>query len=601
MFSRLTKRPRDVTTIQAASILYGDWGTSKTYVVGIAFAVAGYSSFWLVVMLSLLNIVVALNYVIICRCYPGGGGVYASVQKRSKLLALVAAFFLIADYLVTASLSSLAAFTYLGVANPVFWAVVSILVVGILNYLGPRHTGNLAFIIVVPALILVLTLAYFSLPFLGDAVMSLQPLEPGFKINWIHFVSIVVGMSGIEAIANTTGVMPLNNPNDKEMSVTKTSTPAILSVMFEVTFFTAFFSLAAMALPNLSWENGTLSAPGHPDIRDYLLRYMGQTFVGELYSPQMGLLFGYVISIVFCILLLSAVNTAIVALVSLFFVMSRDGSIPPIFQKLNGFGVPILSLVVATLVPMLIVYIEADVASLANLYAVGFVGAIATNLGSTSTDSRLGIKKYERIFMFSAFLIMAAIELTLFIEKPNARNFAITILAIGLFLRALVQERQNKTARSKKVATRNYTVVHEDDISTLPKGATLCAVTHVGKTLQFAIEESKKDNRPLYILYIHSQQTITEEDKEKSWLEDKSACQVFDYSTAHVEEVEIKFLYTVSDSTINTIVDYAKELQVSRVIMGHSRHPKVFQVLRGNIVHQVTNLLPEDVDVITVS
>src|SRR5205823_313674 len=38
------KRPRNVDWKRAAAILYGDWGTSKAYVIGLAFAVAGYSS-----------------------------------------------------------------------------------------------------------------------------------------------------------------------------------------------------------------------------------------------------------------------------------------------------------------------------------------------------------------------------------------------------------------------------------------------------------------------------------------------------------------------------------------------------------------------------
>jgi hypothetical protein len=46
MIATLVRRPRNVDTPRAAAILYGDWGTSKAYVIGLAFAVAGYSSFW---------------------------------------------------------------------------------------------------------------------------------------------------------------------------------------------------------------------------------------------------------------------------------------------------------------------------------------------------------------------------------------------------------------------------------------------------------------------------------------------------------------------------------------------------------------------------
>ncbi len=37
-------RPRNVDWQSAAALLYGDWGTSKTYVIGLAFAAAGFAS-----------------------------------------------------------------------------------------------------------------------------------------------------------------------------------------------------------------------------------------------------------------------------------------------------------------------------------------------------------------------------------------------------------------------------------------------------------------------------------------------------------------------------------------------------------------------------
>src|ERR1700723_4498812 len=109
-----TKRPRNVDSARAAAILYGDWGTSKAYVIGLAFAIAGCSSFWLIAAMCLLTALVGVNYMAICRHYPDGGGVYASVRHRSEILSIVGAFLLIADYIVTAAISALSAFQYLG-------------------------------------------------------------------------------------------------------------------------------------------------------------------------------------------------------------------------------------------------------------------------------------------------------------------------------------------------------------------------------------------------------------------------------------------------------------------------------------------------------
>ncbi len=86
-----TKRPRNVNAFQAAAILYGDWGTSKAYVIGLAFAIAGYSSFWLIAAVCVLIVLVGTNYITICKFSPSGGGVYASARRKSEVLALIGA------------------------------------------------------------------------------------------------------------------------------------------------------------------------------------------------------------------------------------------------------------------------------------------------------------------------------------------------------------------------------------------------------------------------------------------------------------------------------------------------------------------------------
>src|SRR5437879_1995977 len=127
--------------------------------------------------MCVLTALVGVNYMIICRLYPDGGGVYASVRHRSEVISIVGAFLLVADYLVTAAISALSAFQYLGFPNPEKFAAVAILVIGALNYFGPKHTGGLAFLIAVPAALVVALLGLFSLPHLGEAIHHIEPLS----------------------------------------------------------------------------------------------------------------------------------------------------------------------------------------------------------------------------------------------------------------------------------------------------------------------------------------------------------------------------------------------------------------------------------------
>ena len=50
-------RPRNVDWKRAAALLYGDWGTSKAYVLGLAFVAAGFSSFPIIIAVCVLTAV----------------------------------------------------------------------------------------------------------------------------------------------------------------------------------------------------------------------------------------------------------------------------------------------------------------------------------------------------------------------------------------------------------------------------------------------------------------------------------------------------------------------------------------------------------------
>src|SRR5256885_4645655 len=610
------KRPRNVDVPRAAAILYGDWGTSKAYVIGLAFAVAGYASFWLIAAMCVLTALVGLNYMVICRLYPDGGGVYASVRHRSEVISIVGAFLLIADYLVTAAISALSAFAYLGVPHPEKFAAAAILVIGVLNLLGPKHTGGLAFLISVPTALVVITLGLFSLPYLGAAIGHLQPLHGGFRENWAGFVSIVLALSGVEAIANATGVMKLNpGSTDANPAVTKTSTPALLIVMIEVCAFTAVLGLAMHALNGLQVVNGDVNAPGAEGVRDYMLRYMGEIFVGGALGPALGHLFGVIISVVFGLLLFSAVNTSIVALINIQFLLARDREIPRIFQGLNKWGVPTVAMVAATLVPMSLVVFVKDIAGLAELYAVGVVGAIATNLGATATDRTRPIKPWERAFMFFTFLLMAAIELSLLIDQPNARYFVITVLLVGLILRGLVQERRMKkqalapaqlliqqtTASAAPVGGSSSPLPAGHGpfaVSTLETESILCAIRGTGRTLDFALREARETGRRLYLLFVREQRFMTEQDTKRKWQEDPEASQIFDAAKKQAGDRPPLFCYAVSESAAETIADIAATLGVSRLILGAPRRNALVNILRGNLVREVSDLLPEEIDLL---
>jgi nucleotide-binding universal stress UspA family protein len=288
--------------------------------------------------------------------------------------------------------------------------------------------------------------------------------------------------------------------------------------------------------------------------------------------------------------------------VAISFLMSRDKELPPIFQKLNHFGVPTLGVICATFVPAFLVIAVSDVAGLADLYAVGVVGAIATNLGASATDKHLKLRGWERNLMRVTFAIMAAIELSLFWDKPAARLFSLAILTVGLIARGFMSERRQKretaeaaaaaVARAGEVARRTVLFGTGHTASGQPL---LAAVRGIGRTLDFAIEEARDTDRPLYLLFVREQPITTSEDRKRKWTDDEEAYKIFAYAAEKADGHTVLPCYAVSDSPADTIVDFAATIGASRLLVGAPQRNSIVNLLRGNMVRQVAENLPEDI------
>src|SRR5438105_2497648 len=213
-------RPRNVDWKRAAALLYGDWGTSKAYVLGLAFLAAGFSSLPIILAVCVLTGLVGINYAVICRYFPDGGGVYSAARSQGRLLAVVGALLLIADLTVTAALSGWSGLTYViaGAEDVMFlkflkdhiaFATIAVLfILGFTNWFGPKHSGSLAVALAFPTVLVVVALIAFSLPYL--TTRFLEPRHESLAALWVQFVGVILALSGVEAIANLTGVIKLD-------------------------------------------------------------------------------------------------------------------------------------------------------------------------------------------------------------------------------------------------------------------------------------------------------------------------------------------------------------------------------------------------------
>jgi hypothetical protein len=185
-----------------------------------------------------------------------------------------------------------------------------------------------------------------------------------------------------------------------------------------------------------------------------------------------------------------------------------------------------------------------------------------------------------------------------FIDKPNARLFAATILVFGLILRGLVTERAQKKAVSVGLATEarmEAGLVFTAPISETSGPAMLCASVGIGRTLDFAVQESKETDRPLYLLFVRQQPNLAPEGRKRKWIDDDEAKAIFAYAKDKAEGHTMLPCYAVSDSAADTIVDIAATVGASYLILGAPERNMIVNLLRGNIIRNISSILPEEI------
>jgi amino acid transporter/nucleotide-binding universal stress UspA family protein len=593
-------RPRNVDWKRAAALLYGDWGTSKAYVIGLAFVAAGFASLPIILAVCVLTAIVAYNYIIVCAHFPDGGGVYSAARSQSRFLASVGALLLIANFIVTAALSGWAAASYLGIPTryaPVA-AMVIILAVGIINYFGPKHSGSVSIYLAVPAILVVFAIILFSIPHLN--VTHLEPRHEDLGSTWVAFVGVILALSGVEAIANITGVMKLDpDATAAAPKVTRTATKAILPVAVEVVAGTALIGWAMLSLSK-SFA-GELTAH-----KEDMLRFVGQHYAMLAAGPWFGHAFGWFIGIVFGLLLISAVNTAVVALIGVIYMMAQDGEMPRQFARLNRHGVPLVPLIVATGIPIVVLSVTKQFEALAGLYAIGVVGAIAVNLGSCTFNKRLNLHTYERIIMGATFLVLAAVELTLAKTKPDALFFAVCVLGVGLAFRAY----SHKISGLKTLTvTRKVAEMVSPDLAAtiqprLQEGQKIMvAARGMTPVLSFALEEAQLRKATLCVLYVKEIVVFYGgglTPGRTRWQDDPEATAIMTMMMKLGAERDICVLpvYAVSEDAVATILDLSATMGVDYLIIGASQRTAMAKLLRGSVATNVAQQLPDTIRLI---
>jgi amino acid transporter len=613
-------RPRNLDWKRAAALLYGDWGTSKAYVIGLAFVAAGFSSLPIILAVCALTGLVGINYIVICRHFPDGGGVYSAAREQGRLLAVVGALLLVADLTVTAALSGWSALSYItSGAEQMTWirffrdhivltTISVLLLMGLVNYFGPKHSGSFAVALALPTMLVVVVLIAISAPHF--TTRFLEPRHQSLTTVWVQFVSVILALSGAESIANLTGVMKLDPGSTMEHpSVARESLKAITPVAIEVVLGTALLGWAMLSVPSVLGKTLHLTDRGEiaavlGQRSEDMLRFIGEQFATATFSPAVGQIFGWIVGIVFCLLLLSAANTAIVAMIGLLYMMSRDGEMPRQFKRLNRHGVPKWPLFIAISMPVVVLLFAANFTALAGLYAIGVVGAITVNVGSCAFNRTKGFTWYDHVLFGITFVILAFVELTLAHTKLDALQFVLAVLIGGLALRAYTQKLQGLTTLT---VTREVAKMVTPDLLTsmrprLEEGQKIMvAARGITPVLSFAIDEAQLRKATLFVLYVKEVAVYYTAAGislgRAKWQDDPEAnaimCSML--KLGRERGINVVPLYAVSQDAAATIVDLAATMGIDFLVIGASQRPAMAKLLRGSVATNVAQHLPESI------
>ena len=626
-----TSRPRDLGPIHAGPLLYGDWGTSRLYVLGLAFLYTGHASVVYLAAIGVLMLAVSWIYTHICRCYPDGGGVYSAARDVKPVLSVIGATLLMSGYIMTAAISVIEAFHYFGVPRSLTLplAVGTLVFIGAINWLGSRRSGQFALVIAMLAMVVSAVLALLALPLFIDGLKTIS-FEYFTTVGpfdaWVSFAKICLALAGLEAVANMTGIM--------KKPIGRTARRTIWPVSLEVVVLNMLFGIALAGMsttlnthvPDEITYGQQLSMSHHQveqavvdgtftreeadqlesviAYRDTAMKQIaiesGERLTG---STTASFVLGKVAGVTFGLLLLSAANTAVMAMVSVMFAMAQDRELPRPLAKLNYSGVPWVGLIVAVLAPTAVILVEQDVQVLAKLYVLGVCGAISTNILCGAVNRKLDIPRVVRVFMWIFGGILLAVTITISVTQLESLAFSGGLVVLVLLMRSLVQAKRRHEPTPLEAPEKGWLAeVRREPIALDSSKPRIMLAARGRYQAEFAIDLARSRGAVLFVIFVRTFRVADIGPQRLPRIEDDHEAQEALGTTivlARELGVPCVPVYVTSNDISHEILDYTVTYSCDTLIMGESRRPLLARKIEGDVVSTVARDLPREIALIT--
>jgi nucleotide-binding universal stress UspA family protein len=249
----------------------------------------------------------------------------------------------------------------------------------------------------------------------------------------------------------------------------------------------------------------------------------------------------------------------------------------------------------------------ANFTALAGLYAIGVVGAITVNVGSCAFNRTVGFTWYDRALFGVTFCVLFFVELTLAHTKPDALFFVVVVLGAGLALRAYTLKRHGLTTLTvtREVAKMVTPTLAATMQSRLAEGQKIMvAARGITPVLSFALDEAQLRKACLFVLYvkevaIYFTAAGTRLGRAR-WHEDPEANAIMTSVMKLGEQrgVSVVPVYAVSHDSAATIVDLAATMGVDYLVIGATQRTALTKLLRGSVVTNVAQQLPDTIQLL---
>ena len=602
-----TKDTRQLTWSLAWAVVFCDIGTSVYYVPGILYGHVKDATPFFVLLTTGGFILLALKYIEISWRNPEGGGVVTITTKAfGPMWGCLGGMLITTSYFLTAAISAISGFHYIGSVFPAVDAYVallaslSLLALAMLNIIGIRESAAVALAMAISAFAVDLVVIGLSIKGLSPSQwlnvletmlpregMSSKEILVGFAAAWLAF-------SGLESISQLSPAMRL--------PLRRTTRFAMAAVVITMIITSPILtSLSIAVLP--------------ADIK----ATQSERFISELGMVAGGFASKLAVVLTASTLLLFAANTAIIGTYHVFLSLANQGFLPKAIALRNAaFNTPHLAVFIATSVPIAVILMtQGQLALLGDLYAFGLLGAfVFSSLSLDLIRWRLGRRDFGFwLGVFTTAIIMVAWAINL-AEKELATLFGGTITLVGMITAVgvrrawfvdllaqipFIQRLQARAYRASENLVEDelkglVTLAEAMEVKPLYSSSTLLALRDESpRLIQEGITRTKgKGESALYCIYVEEWPGLFAGDTPHAPNEQGIATLKAALQAVRENNIEIIPIWTVSHNAADAIAHAAKELDVDTVLIGASRRSAFYHMLRGHVLKGLTKKLPHD-------